>query len=97
MSARSSRFRIGQVVLSRKPERMWGCIMIAYIQESHLLAPPGRRGNRHLARNPDLKARKEFSRKRYFGAARPVCMLRVVSRLARPESLVVIEIVAAKA
>ncbi len=31
------------------------------------------------------------------GAARPVVMLRVVSRLVRPEFLVVIEIVAAKA
>ena len=31
------------------------------------------------------------------GAARPVFMLRVVSRLVRPEFLVVIEIVAAKA
>src|SRR4051794_21643785 len=35
MSARSSRFGIGQVVLSRKPERMWRCIMIACVQESH--------------------------------------------------------------
>ena len=39
----------------------------------------------------------EFSRKRYLGAARPVFMLRVVSRFVRPEFLVVIEIVAAKA
>jgi hypothetical protein len=39
----------------------------------------------------------EFSRKRYLGAARPVFMLRVVSRLVRPEFLVVIEVVAAKA
>jgi hypothetical protein len=35
--------------------------------------------------------------RRYLGAARPVFMLRVVSRLVRPEFLVVIEIVAAKA
>jgi hypothetical protein len=34
----------------------------------------------------------EFSRKRYLGAARPVFMLRVVSRLVRPEFLVLIEI-----
>jgi len=33
----------------------------------------------------------------WVGAARPVFMLRVVSRLVRPEFLVVIEIVAAKA
>ena len=39
----------------------------------------------------------EFSRKRYLGAARPVFMLRVVSRLVRPEFRVVVEIVAAKA
>ena len=32
-----------------------------------------------------------------LGAARPVFMLRAVSRLVRPEFLVVIEIVAAKA
>src|SRR5262245_24066932 len=39
----------------------------------------------------------EFSRQRYLGAARPVFLLRVVSRLVLPEFLVVIEIVAAKA
>ena len=39
----------------------------------------------------------EFSRKRYLGAARPVFMLRVVSRLVRPEFLGVLDLVAAKA
>lgn len=46
---------------------------------------------------PIWRQETEFSRKRYLGAARPVFMLRVVSRLVRPEFLVVIEIVAAKA
>jgi len=49
--------------------------------------PPGADNRRSLIHRP----------KRYLGAARPVVMLRVVSRLVRPESLVVIEIVAAKA
>jgi hypothetical protein len=47
--------------------------------------------------SPIRRQETEFSRQRYPGAARPVFMLRVVSRLVRPEFLVVIEIVAAKA
>ena len=47
--------------------------------------------------SPIRRQETEFSRKRSLGAARPVFMLRVVSRLVRPEFLVVIEIVAAKA
>jgi hypothetical protein len=40
---------------------------------------------------------RSISRKRYLGAVRPVFMRRVVSRLVRPEFLVVIKIVAARA
>jgi len=46
---------------------------------------------------PIRRQETEFSRKRSLGAARPVFMLRVVSRRVQPEFLVVIEIVAAKA
>jgi hypothetical protein len=50
-----------------------------------------------IARNPNLKAKMEFSRKRLPRRRAALFMLRVVSRLVRPEFLVVIEIVAAKA
>ena len=44
-----------------------------------------------------LPVRAMVRREDDLGAARPVFLLRVVSRLVRPEFLVVIEIVAAKA